>query len=69
MKELGEAKRILGMDIIRDRSKKVLFLTQQSYIKRVLVRFGINDAKQVQTPLANHFKLSAAQCPQTDAEQ
>ncbi|KAH9734079.1 hypothetical protein KPL71_017263 [Citrus sinensis] len=37
MKELGEAKRILGMDIIRDRSKKVVFLTQQSYINRVLV--------------------------------
>ena len=68
MKELGEAKRILGMDIIRDRSKKVVFLTQQSYINRVLVRFGMNDAKQVQTLLANHFKLSDARCPQTDAE-
>ena len=27
MKELGEAKRILGMDIIRNRSKQSLFLT------------------------------------------
>ena len=69
MKELGEAKRILGMDIIRNRSKKSLFLTQQSYIQKVLVRFGMNYGKQVQTPLASHFKLSAAQCPQTEAEQ
>ncbi|KAH9779695.1 Integrase catalytic domain-containing protein [Citrus sinensis] len=69
MKELGKAKRILGMDIIRNRSKKILFLTQQSYIKNVLVRFGMNDAKQMQTPLANHFKLFAAQCPQTKAKQ
>ncbi|KAH9723770.1 hypothetical protein KPL70_007243 [Citrus sinensis] len=69
MKELGKAKRILKMDIIRNRSKKILFLTQQSYIKKVVVRFGMNDAKQVQTPLANHFKLSAVQCPQTEAKQ
>ncbi|KAK9229519.1 hypothetical protein WN944_022482 [Citrus x changshan-huyou] len=69
MKELGEAKRILGMDIIRNKSKKSLFLTQQSYIQKVLVRFGMDDAKQVQTPLAGHFKLSAAQYPQTEAEQ
>ncbi|KAH9658397.1 hypothetical protein KPL70_023479 [Citrus sinensis] len=69
MKELGEAKRILGMDIIRNRSKKRLFLTQQNYIQMVLVKFGMDEAKQVQTPLASHFKLSAAQCPQTEAEQ
>ena len=46
-----------------------MFLTQQSYIQKVLVRFGMNYGKQVQTPLASHFKLSAAQCPQTEAEQ
>ncbi|KAH9649066.1 hypothetical protein KPL70_025842 [Citrus sinensis] len=69
MKELGEAKRILGMDIIINRSKKSLFLTQQSYIQKVLVRFGMNYGKQVLTPLASHFKLFAAQCPQTEAEQ
>ena len=69
MKELGEAKRILGMDIIRNISKKSLFLTQQNYIQKVLVRFGMNEAKQVQTPLVSHFKLFAAQCPQTEAEQ
>ncbi|KAH9686822.1 hypothetical protein KPL70_014523 [Citrus sinensis] len=33
------------------------------------LRFGMHDSKFVQTPLANHFKLSTAQCPQTDAEQ
>ena len=57
------------MNIIRNKSKKSLFLTQQSYIQKVLVRFGMNDAKQVQKPLASHFKLSTAQCPQTEAEQ
>ena len=47
MKELREAKRILEMDIIRNMSKKNLLLTQQSYIKKVMVIFGINEAKKV----------------------
>ncbi|RVW69880.1 Retrovirus-related Pol polyprotein from transposon TNT 1-94 [Vitis vinifera] len=33
MKDLGSAKRILGMEIERDRSKRVLRLSQKSYIK------------------------------------
>ncbi|KAH9717204.1 hypothetical protein KPL71_021739 [Citrus sinensis] len=69
MKDLGVARKILGMEIIRDRRRKLIFLTQQSYVKKVLLRFGMHESKSVQTPLANHFKLSAAQCPQTDAKQ
>ncbi|KAH9767170.1 hypothetical protein KPL71_011175 [Citrus sinensis] len=69
MKDLGAARKILGMEIIRDRRRKLMFLTQQGYVKKVLLRFGMHEFKSVQTPLANHFKLSAAQCPQTDAEQ
>ena len=55
MKELGEVKRSLGMNIIRDKSKKVMFLTQQSYIKKVLVQFRMNDAKQVQNTIGKPF--------------
>ncbi|KAH9782240.1 hypothetical protein KPL71_008811 [Citrus sinensis] len=69
MKDLEAARKILGMEIIRDRRRKLMFLTQQSYVKKVLLRFGMHESKSVQTPLANHFKLSAAQCPQIDAEQ
>lgn len=36
MKDLGDAKRILGMDIIRDRRRGTLWLTQQDYISKVL---------------------------------
>ena len=69
MKDLEAARKILGMEIIRDRRRKLMFLTQQSYVKKVLLRFGMHESKSVQTPLANHFKLCAAQCPQTNAEQ
>lgn len=58
MKDLGPARRILGMDIIRDRNKGTLILSQESYIEKVLRNFGMSDSKPVQTPIGCHFKLS-----------
>jgi len=68
MKDLGAAKKILGMEIHRDRSSKKLWLSQQGYVEKVLDRFGMSNTKPVSTPLANHFKLSSNQCPNTDKE-
>ena len=62
MKDLGAAKKILGMEITRDRKSGLLFLSQHNYIKKVLHRFNMHDSKPVSTPIAPHFKLSAAQC-------
>jgi len=58
MKDLGEAKRILGIEIKRDRDKKLLLLYQEMYLKKVLNRFGMLDAKPVSTPLFQQFKLT-----------
>ena len=58
MKDLGVAKQILGMRIIRDKSNVTLKLSQSKYVKKVLSRFNMNEAKLVSTPLASHFKLS-----------
>lgn len=68
MKELGAAKKILGMEIRRDRQAGKLFLSQQKYIERVLDRFNMNDCNPVSTPLAAHFKLSSEFCPDTEEE-
>uniref|UniRef100_A0ACD5WKD8 Uncharacterized protein n=1 Tax=Avena sativa TaxID=4498 RepID=A0ACD5WKD8_AVESA len=68
MKDLGAAKKILGMEITRDRKSGLLFLSQQSYIKKVLHRFNMDGANSVSTPIAPHFKLSVSQCPTTDEE-
>jgi hypothetical protein len=68
MKDLGAAKKILGMEIIRDRHVGKLYLSQQGYIKKVLRRFNMHEAKPVSTPLAPHFRLSAALCPQSDKD-
>ena len=68
MKDLGAAKKILGMEIKRDRKSRLLFLSQQSYVEKVLQRFNMHDAKSVSTPVAPHFKLSALQCPSSDED-
>ncbi|GJU65558.1 retrovirus-related pol polyprotein from transposon TNT 1-94 [Tanacetum coccineum] len=39
MKDLGEAKMILGMKIVRDRKLRKLCLTRKQYLRRVLKRF------------------------------
>ena len=63
MKDLGPAKQILGMKIVRDRKSKKVWLSQEKYVERVLEKFNMRDAKPVSTPLANHFKLSKSMCP------
>ncbi|KAG8486650.1 hypothetical protein CXB51_020037 [Gossypium anomalum] len=54
MKDLGPAKKILGMEILRDRKTSKLF--------------NMRSAKPVSTPLAAHFRLSSALSPQSDDE-
>ncbi|WVZ61696.1 hypothetical protein U9M48_011528 [Paspalum notatum var. saurae] len=66
MKEFGAGKKILGMEIIRDRKSGLLYLSQRGYIEKVLRRFNMHDAKPVSTPLAAHFRLSTDLCPTSD---
>ena len=53
---MGATKQIRGMRITRNSG--VLKLSQEEYVKKVLSRFSMSDAKPVNTPLATHFKLS-----------
>nr|CAN77134.1 hypothetical protein VITISV_039954 [Vitis vinifera] len=69
MKDLGAAKQILGMRIIRDKANGTLKLSQSEYVKKVLSRFNMNEAKPVSTPLDSHFKLSKEQSPKTEEEK
>ncbi|KAJ4717014.1 Retrovirus-related Pol polyprotein from transposon TNT 1-94 [Melia azedarach] len=60
MKDLGAARKILGMEIYRDRSKKKLFLSQKGYIQKILSRFGMSTTKPIDTPSAANAHLSVA---------
>ena len=69
MKDLGSAKRILGMEILRDRKTCKLWLSQEIYIEWMLERFNMKISKPVSTPLVGHFKLSKRLCPSTKKEK
>ena len=70
IKDLGEAKKVLGMEITRDRRSGKVSLTQKGYLQKVLQRFNIDkDAKSVSTPMAPHFKLSAKMSPKNVQER
>jgi len=69
MNDLGNVKRKLGMDIMRDRNKGEIFLSQQGYLRKVVERFRMKDSKVVGTPFGHHTRLSIKQCPQSDEEK
>lgn len=58
MKDLGLTKKILGVKIKRNRSKSLIFISQEKCLTKVLDTYKMLDSKPVQTSLAAHFKLS-----------
>ncbi|KAL0394411.1 UNVERIFIED_CONTAM: Retrovirus-related Pol polyprotein from transposon TNT 1-94 [Sesamum latifolium] len=62
-KDLGEASYILGIKIIRDRSKRMLGITQTSYVEKVLKRFKMENSKRGFLPVRHGVKLSKKQSP------
>ena len=58
MKDLGDASFVLGIQICRDRSQGVLGLSQKNYINKVLKRFGMQNCKPLDTPVAKGEKFS-----------
>lgn len=52
---------ILGIQIIRDRSKKTLQLIQSKYIKDILTKFNMSACNPVSTPLEAGIHYSRAQ--------
>ena len=68
MKDLGATKKILRMEIFRDKRNGKLWLSQHKYVEKIILRFGMNSVKPVSVPLASHFKLSSSLCPSTKEE-
>ena len=70
MKDLGEAKKVLDMEIERDRRSGKVSVTQKGYLQKVLQRFNINgDTESVSTASTPHFKLKAIMSPTTVEER
>jgi len=69
MKDLGEAAYILGIKIYRDRSKRLIGLSQDIYIDKVLKRFSMEEAKKGFLPMSHGIHLSKTQCPRMADER
>ena len=68
MKDFGEAAYILGIKIYRDRSKRLIGLSQSTYIDKVLKRFSKQDSKRGYLPMSHGITLRKSQCPNTKDE-
>ena len=68
MKDLGDASFVLGIQVHRDRSRGILGLSQKSYIEKILKRFGMQNCKPGDTPVAKGDKFSLNQYPKNDLE-
>ena len=69
MKDLGDASYILGVKIYRDRSKRMLGLSQAKYIDTVLKRFSMERSKSGLIPANHGMELSKEMSPKTDLER
>lgn len=69
IKDLGNANKILGIQIKRGKRQGRLELSQQQYFQKLLDRFCMTDCKSVKVPLAPHFKLSNQDGPQSEDEE
>lgn len=61
-KDLGEVKKILGIRVTRNRSKRYIELDQTHYLEKVLSKFGYTQEKHkgVTTPCENYENLRPA---------
>jgi hypothetical protein len=62
MKDLGEAAYILGIRIYRDRLRRLIGLSQDTYIDKVLKHFSMEQSKKGFLPMSHGIHLSKTQC-------
>ena len=63
MKDLGEAAFILGIKIYRDRSRRLIGLSQSAYLDKILKKFNMDLSKKGLLPMQHGVRLSKTQCP------
>ena len=69
MKDMGETHFVLEIEIVKDRSKKLLGLSQETYIKKIIERFRMENSKTIDTPVEKGSDLYLDQCPKTNEEK
>lgn len=60
MEDLGECKSFLGMRVSRNHTNRTITLTQDSYIRNILIEYGMEDCQPVTTPMVPNTHLVPA---------
>ena len=63
------AEYFVGLQIIRDRQKRQLFLSQQQYIKDMLTRFNMAGCHPRSAPADSHTRLTSSMSPKDILEK
>ncbi|GKB30769.1 hypothetical protein Tco_0870170 [Tanacetum coccineum] len=58
MKELGPARKILGMEIVRDKGSRTLKVSHLGYVQKILNNYKVDYGKSISVPLGAHFKFN-----------
>ena len=69
MKDLGEAAYILGIKINRYRSRRLIGISQSTYLDKILNKFKMDQSKKGFLHVLQHVKLSQTQCPTTSEDR
>lgn len=69
MKDMGESSYVLGVKILRNRSKRILGITQETYIKTFLNKYNFGECKPMDTPTQRGIALSTEMGPKTPEER
>ena len=68
LRDLGPTSFLLGVEVVRDRAKRSLTLSQRQCIIDTLAKYGMSDCNPVSTPLDPSIRLDKSMAPQTEEE-
>nr|GEZ25302.1 hypothetical protein [Tanacetum cinerariifolium] len=66
--DFGEATFILGIKIYRDRSKRLIGLSQRTYMDKILKRYRMDNSKRDHIPMQERLDLNKTQGTSTPEE-
>jgi transposase InsO family protein len=69
MEDLGEARLVLGMQIIRDRANRTLTISQQAYLEKLIEKLGLMNMNALSTPMIPNAVLVKAPSNHTASPQ
>jgi hypothetical protein len=68
MKDLGKASFVLEIEIHRDRRKRILRLSQKTYLENVLKKFSMHACNPMPAPIVKNDKYQSFQSPRNQYE-